>query len=111
MSRKVCFVAVFAVSALPQVCFAASSFAAVAPSSAAVSSLSKVSFVAVFVASSSAVVSSLPNVCFAVSSSAVASFAFGKNRAATLVGCRTISLSKSTSFSCKTIFLFFVSFV
>ena len=167
MLRKVCFVAVFAVSALPQVCFAASSSAAVSAlpkvcfaasalpkvcfavsssAPAAASSLSKVSFVAVFVASSSAVaslsaaVSSLPTVCFAVSSSAVASslskvcfvavfagplsaaasssstasaasLALWKNRATTLAGWRTISLSKSTSFSCKTMFLFFVSIV
>ena len=133
MSRKVCFVAVFAVSALPQVCFAASSSAAVSAlpkvcfavssSAAAASSLSKVSFVAVFVASSSAAVSSLPKVCFAVSSSAIASslskvcfvavfasaasLAFGKNRATTLAGWKTISLPKSTSFSCKTMFFVF----
>ena len=55
MLRKVCFVAVFAVSALPQVCFAASS-------SAAVSALPKVCFAA----------SALPKVCCAVSSSSSA---------------------------------------
>ena len=106
MLRKVCFVAVFAVSALPQVCFAVSS-------SAAASSLSQVCFVAVFA------VSSLSKVCFvavsavplsaAASSSSTAfaaSLAFGKNRATTLAGWRTISLSKSTSFSCKTMLFF-----
>ena len=126
MSSKVCFVVLFA---LLQVCFAASSSAAVsaaAASSAAVSSCA--------VASSSAAVSSLPKVCFAVSSSvvsscavasssaavsscavasssAVASLALWKNRATTLAGWRTISLSKSTSFSCETMFFVFVSFV
>ena len=125
MSSKVCFVVLFA---LLQVCFAASSSAAVsaaAASSAAVSSCA--------VASSSAAVSSLPKVCFAVSSSvvsscavasssaavsscavasssAVASLALWKNRATTLAGWRTISLSKSTSFSCETMFFVFVSF-
>ena len=107
MSSKVCFVALFA---LLQVCFAASSSAAVS-AAAASSSLSKVSFVAVFVAPSSALASSLSKVSFAVSSSAVASLALWKNRATTLAGWRTISLSKSTSFSCETMFFVFVSFV
>ena len=122
MSWKACFVAVFAVSAA-----AASSFVVVfvASSSAAASS-----FVAVFVASSSAAVSSLSKVSFAASSSAVSSYAvylssvssyampssafvslvFVKNRATTFAGWRTISLPKSTSFSCETMFFVFCIF-
>ena len=38
---------------------------------------------------------------------AAASLALGKNRATTLAGWRTISLSKSTSFSCKTMLFVF----
>ena len=128
MLWKVCFVAVFAVSSsaaassLSQVCFVAV-FAV--SSSAAASSLSKVRFVAVFgtAVSPSAAASSLSNVCFVAvfavslsvaasssSTASAASLALGKNRATTLAGWRTISLSKSTSFCCKTMFVCFCIF-
>ena len=88
LSRKVCFVAVFAVSS---------------SSSALASSLSKVCFAV----SSSAVASSLSKVYFVAVFASAASLAFGKNRATTLAGWRTISLPKSTSLSCKTMFFVF----
>ena len=93
MSSKVCFVALFA---LLQVCFAASSSAAVS-AAAASSSLSKVSFVAVFVAPSSALGSSLSKVSFAVSSSAVASSLSKVSSSAAMSSCAVASSSAAVS--------------
>ena len=70
-------------------------------SSAAASSLSKVCFVAVFAVPLSAAASTS-------STASAASLALGKNRATTLAGWRTISLSKSTSLCCKTMFFLFL---